>query len=180
LTSPEFPLPIIKLSRSTVARLSQEVRRGFNSAHGKEVGGLLLGTLAPETGGIDIQDFEPLEWKGRARQFALSESECRALQSTLATSAWLRNGNLRVVGCYRSHCGEGFCLSTDDLRFAQRCLAGPSRVFLQIKASGSGALDATFFFWGDRPADLLGFQAFPFDIGQLEDEPAEASGGLDR
>jgi proteasome lid subunit RPN8/RPN11 len=131
LATPEFAPQIINLRRTVVAHLSREVRRTFDSipSQGMEIGGLLLGTAARETRVIEIEDFEPLAWNGRPERFVLSESECRALQTTLATCAWLRDSKLKVVGCYRSHVGEGFSLSADDIAFAQSCIQGPSGVF---------------------------------------------------
>ena len=139
-----------------------------------EIGGLLLGTVASETRVIEIEDFEPLAWNGRPERFVLSQSECRALKTTLATCAWLQDRKLTVVGCYRSHLGEGFSLSADDLQFAQSCFQGPSGVFLVIKPSSGGTLTAAFFSWGNGQNDSeYIFQEFPFDVRQLADEPAE-------
>ena len=143
-------------------------------SQGMEIGGLLLGTVALETGVIEIEDFEPLGWNGRPERFVLSESERRALQTTLATCGWLQDSKLNVVGCYRSHLGEGFSLSADDLALAQSCFQQPSGVFLLIRPSSNGTLTAAFFSWGDGQIDSeYGFQEFPFDVRQLADEPAE-------
>ena len=131
MAAPEFAPRIIDLHRKVVEHLTQEVWRNSIPSQGMEIGGLLLGT-ARETGVIEIEDFEPLAWNGRPQRFVLSETECSALQTTLATCAWLRDSKLHVVGCYRSHVGEGFSLSADDLAFAQSCFQGPSGVFLEI------------------------------------------------
>jgi hypothetical protein len=176
LAVPEFAPLIINLRRNVVACLSREVWRTFDSipSQGMEIGGLLLGTVARETRVIEIEDFEPLAWNGRPERFVLSESECRALKTTLATCAWLQDRKLNVVGCYRSHLGEGFSLSADDLQFAQNCFQGPSGVFLLIKPSSGGTLTAAFFSWGNGQNDFeYIFQEFPFDVRQLADEPAE-------
>ncbi len=176
MAAPEFAPRIINLRRKVVACLSREVWRTFDSmpSQGMEIGGLLLGTVALETGVIEIEDFEPLGWNARPERFVLSESERRALQTTLATCAWLRDSKLNVVGCYRSHLGEGFSLSADDLALAQSCFQRPSGVFLLIKPSSNGTLTAAFFSWGDGQIDSeYGFQEFPFDVRQLADEPAE-------
>ena len=77
---------IINLCRSVVEGLSREVRSAFDSIPSRrvEIGGLLLGTALRQTGVIQIEDFEPLEWEGRSDRFVLSESECHALDRTSA------------------------------------------------------------------------------------------------
>jgi hypothetical protein len=174
MAAPGFAPLIINLCRKVVEHLSREVWRNSIPSQGMEIGGLLLGTAARETRVIEIEDFEPIAWNGRPERFVLSESECRALKTTLATRAWLRDSKLNVVGCYRSHVGEGFSLTADDLVFAQSCIQGPSGVFLLIKPSSGGTLTAALFSWGNGQIDSeYTFQEFPFDVHQLADEPAE-------
>ena len=124
MTSPEFARPIINLHRRVVEYLGRDVWHAFDPipSQAMEIGGLLLGTTVPESGVIEIEDFEPLTWNRRSERFVLSESECVALQNTLTACAWLREGKRRVVGCYRTHIGEGFSLTANDLAFARSCL----------------------------------------------------------
>jgi hypothetical protein len=176
LAGHEFAPLVINLRRNVIERLSRDVWHTFDSilSQGVEIGGLLLGTTARETGVIKIEDFAPLAWSGRPHRFVLSESECRALQSTLAASAWLRDSQFHVVGCYRSHVGEGFSLSANDLAFAQSCFQGPSSLFLQIKPSSGGTLSAALFSWGNGQNDSeYVFRVFPFDVRRLADAPDE-------
>jgi hypothetical protein len=76
LAAPEFAPRIINLHRKVVEHLRREVWRTFDPipSQGMEIGGLLLGTAARETGVIEIEDFEPLAWNGRPERFVLSES----------------------------------------------------------------------------------------------------------
>jgi hypothetical protein len=89
LAAPEFAPRIINLHRKVVEHLRREVWRTFDPipSQAMEIGGLLLGTAARETGVIEIEDFEPLAWNGRPERFVFSESERRGLQTTLATTA---------------------------------------------------------------------------------------------
>jgi hypothetical protein len=176
LAAPEFAPLVINLRRNVVERLSRDVWHTLDSilSQGMEIGGLLLGTRARETRVIKIEDFAPLAWNSRTQRFVPSESECRALHSTLATCAWLRDRQFHVVGCYRSHVGEGFSLSANDLALAQSCCQGPSSLFLQIKPSSGGTLSAAFFSWGNGQNDCeYVFKVFPFDVRRLADEPDE-------
>jgi proteasome lid subunit RPN8/RPN11 len=179
LATLEFAPAIINLRRSVVERLSREVWRAFESTPppGMEIGGLLLGTAARLTRVIEIEDFEPLLCESGRHPFVLSESNCRALQKTLAASGSRSNGRLNVVGCYRSHIGEDLRLSAHDLLFAQRCFQAPAGVFMMIKPSSGEALTGAFCSWENRLIDFgYTLQEFSFDARQLADEPGEPCG----
>lgn len=176
MAGPEFTPLMICLRRSVVEGLSREVESAFESipSRNMEIGGLLLGTTVRQTGVIQIEDFEPLEWEGRSDRFIPSESECRALDRTLAAYGSLRCGEPNVVGCYRSQIGKDFRLSAKDLAFARGCCGGPPGVFLLISRCSDGALTAAFCAWEHGPIDSeYTLQEFPFDVRQLAATLAE-------
>jgi hypothetical protein len=165
------PEPIIHLRRSVVDRLCAEVTRAFRSipSQGMEIGGLLLGSADRHANSIEITDFAILVFKDRPdHRFVLSDSDRRTLEQTLANRGVMRNNPLNVVGCYRSHIGEGLSLSEEDFSLAQACCCESATVFLLIKPSSEGPSSAGLFLWEEGHIDSqFSFQEFTFDAQQL-------------
>ncbi|HYM06900.1 MAG TPA: hypothetical protein VEU11_10100 [Terriglobales bacterium] len=152
-------------------RLSREVWPAFESTPpgGMEIGGLLLGEADSQALLIEIRDFDALLCEDRPdHRFVLSDSERRALKKMLATRRSMHDGELQVVGCYRSQIGEGLTLSEGDFSLARACLGDSFGVFLLIQPASNGDLNAGFFFWDNGQIDsAYTCHKFPFDTRRL-------------
>jgi hypothetical protein len=176
-TFPGAPVRI-HLHFGVVETLGRKVRLAFESgaSHGAEIGGLLLGKGDPYGRLVEIRDFEPLVCEGRSDgRFVLSGFERRQLETKLAARRSMNDGELSVVGYYRSHIGQGLSLNEQDLSLAQACFYEPGNVFLLIKPSSDGTVSAGFFFRDNGQIHSGStFLEFPFDADQLATtEPAD-------
>ena len=176
-TFPGAPVSI-HLHFGVVETLGRKVRLAFESgaSHGAEIGGLLLGKGDPYGRLVEIRDFEPLVCEGRSDgRFVLSGFERRQLETKLAARRSMNDGELSVVGYYRSHIGQGLSLNEQDLSLAQACFYEPANVFLLIKPSSDGTVSAGFFFRDNGQIHSGStFLEFPFDADQLATtEPAD-------
>jgi hypothetical protein len=162
----------IQLPLSVVELMGREVKRAFESvpAHSVEIGGLLLGTAGFASNPvIEVKNFEPFLSEYRAdHKFILSEADERKLEKVLETHASNPKDDLKVVGFYRSHIGEGLGLGPHDVSLAQKYFNNPTQVFLLVKPADDGSSTAGFFFWDDRRIDSqFSYLEFPFETRQL-------------
>jgi TonB-like protein len=169
-TFPGAPLRIF-LHLGVVERLGRKVSWAFEPAplHGVEIGGLLLGTADRTSHVVEVKDFEPFSCEDRDdHKFILSVSDRYKLADTLAAHRSTDAAQLKVVGYYRSHTGEGLRLGEQDVSLTQSHFCDPANVVLLVKPSADGSSSAGFFFWDNgRIESEFTFLEFPFDAEQL-------------
>ena len=170
-TFPGAPVRV-HLYLNVVERLSREVRRAYDSIPSRhvEIGGILLGSADVFASHIiEIKDFEPILCEYRSdNKFEPSDADRRKLEKTLAARREAADGNLKVVGYYRSHTGDGLAMSEADTSIAQAFFDDPGSVVLLIKPSEDGSASAGFFFWDNGRIDSeFTFLEFPFEAQQL-------------
>jgi hypothetical protein len=130
-----------------------------------ECGGLLLGHV--EFGdhvSIRIERCQLIPCGHRlGPKFTLDSEDQAALVG--AAERILKNGDLSVVGLYRSHKREGLQLEMADFELISRYFSDPSDVMLLVKPEGRTALAGRFFRReADNGVQPLG-QVFPFGEG---------------
>ena len=145
-----------------------------------EVGGLLLGHATHgDKSAVWIERYQRIECEHRSGpHFVLAEDEFAALETRAAELA-RASGDLNVVGFYRSHLRDGFCLDAPDREIIARYFEDAEDLFLLI-GPASGALRAQFFTHTGNGEVAPADPEFPFRgraIASLEpDDPKEKTG----
>ena len=162
---------VVHLRIDVVDRMGAEILRGFGAVpkRGAEVGGVLLGAIEPQAGGISIvriDDFEPVPCKyARGPSFLLTEPE-RALFDEAC-----QGGN--PVGYYRSHTREGpAALGPEDLELLKRHFPAPAQVALLVKPFATKPGVAGFFVREKGVFPEVTPLEFPFRRWELTGEEA--------
>lgn len=170
-TFPGAPVRI-HLHLTVVESLAREVQRAFESvpSHSVEIGGILYGTADfAASPVVEIKDFEPFLCEYRPdHKFVLSDADRRRLDKVLAARRADGPDALSVVGYYRSQIGEGLSMRAEDVAIAQACFYDPANVFLLVRPSSDGSMNAGFFFWDQgRIHEDFSYLEFPFEARQL-------------
>ena len=132
---------VVRLGYGVVDRLLLEVMRGFGSdpRRPSEVGGVLLGSIEPDTKVVTIDDYDPLPRSHDSGTFELSEQEAETF------AAKIERAKPRAAGFYRSHTRDGLGLSAEDAKLYDRHFAGAGAVVLLIKPYATRVSVAGFF-----------------------------------
>jgi len=155
----------IHISLSVVERLGGAIRQGLGPGpRGLEIGGILLGRMAPGVRTVLIEDFWLVpsgHWRGAS--YTLSSGERHALGARLA-----RCGPRQAVGYFRSHTRQGLYLDQDDFAIIRDYFPDPAQVFLLVKPSAHGVTSGGFFYWEDGDINRKSaYRPFPFDCQRL-------------
>ena len=169
---------VVRLRLDLVDRLAAEVRRGFGAGprYGTEVGGILIGTVEPGSPTVvNINDFEPVACTSPGSSYLLTQKDeagfadaCRQWERTFSPHAY-------AVGYFRSHLGEGFGLSTDDVELMDRWLPETSEVALLIKPATGRASMAAFLVRKDGVFPETAEPEFPLHRSDLRTESGVAA-----
>src|SRR6185436_5913998 len=141
----------IQLSFDAIDRLCPEIMRGLGALkrRGAEVGGILLGRLAPDSPGkVLIEDFEPVPSEYlTGPSYNLSANDRVRFEAAIARHKSQEAAGLTVVGFYRSHTRDELYIDDADMALAQQYFPDAANVFLLIKPFASRTSIGGFFFW---------------------------------
>jgi len=160
----------VYLSFDLIDKLEREVVENFRSltSRGSEVGGILLGAIAPGVpAGISVEDYEAITCDySRGPLYRLSDADLgrfeRAMEERSAAA------NLQVVGFFRSHTRKGLALDAEDLAFLEARFRNPHAMALLVRPFATKASVGGIFLREDG-----GFNSeasaleFPFRSSQL-------------
>jgi hypothetical protein len=142
---------------------------------GAEVGGLLLGSVAPgEPGRVRVEAFEPVPCEHRfGPSYMLSETDRAGLEERLGRE---RGTDAQVVGYYRSYTGREAAPDAADAELFQRYFAAPHHCFLLIRPVTVRNCAARLAFWErGEVAVQPDYRPFALDSGEAQESPAEES-----
>src|SRR5215469_14941551 len=159
----------VYLSFELIDKLEREVVENFRSltSRGSEVGGILLGGVAPGMpASISIEDYEaiPCDYS-RGPLYRLSDTDLGRFERAMEQRS---NGNLQVVGFFRSHTRKGLTLDAEDLAFLEAKFRNPYSLALLVRPFATKASVADIFL-----REEAGFNSeasaleFPFRSSQL-------------
>lgn len=170
---------VVHLHLDVIDRLSSEVMRGFGAVpkRGAEVGGVLLGTIAPLENGsatiVRVEDFEPVACDyRRGPSYLFTGDDGAAFDEACARWQPDPSRPAHAVGYFRSHTRDGLSLGPEDVELMEHYFPSPSHIALLIKPFATKVSIASFFF---REAGLFPSAApleFPFRRRELTGEDA--------
>jgi hypothetical protein len=162
----------VEIDFDLIDRLETEVMRAFGAVprRGLEVGGILIGTVAPgKPNVVHIDDFEPiLSRHEQGPSYILSETERRQLAQ--AIERWRSQNGLRsrVVGFFRSHTREGLALGAEDLEIFSQFFPEQAAVALVVKPYATRpSVGGIFFREGATIRSQSSYLEFPFRSREL-------------
>lgn len=167
--APDKPITI-SMPFPLIDRLEREVVENFRSltSRGSEVGGILLGRVAPgNPATVYIDDYEsiPCDYS-RGPLYRLSDADMGRFER--AIEQHLAGGREKVAGFFRSHTRKGLSLDAEDLSFFAARFRDPSNVALLVRPFATKASTAGFFIWenGSVQGETC-YLEFPFRSSQL-------------
>lgn len=169
----------VYLHLDVLDRLGTEVMRGFGAVpkRGAEVGGVLIGTVEPATGGsptiVRVEDFEPVECEyKRGPSYLFTDDEKATFED--AVQRWQPDPSkpAHAVGFYRSQTRDGMSLSTEDVQLLEEFFPDPADVALLIKPYGTKVSEAGFFVRENGAFPGISPLEFPFRRRELTGEEA--------
>ena len=160
----------VYLSLDLIDKLEREVVENFRSltSRGSEVGGILLGGVAPGIpASISIEDYEaiPCDYS-RGPLYRLSDADLGRFERAIEQRS--NGGNIQVVGFFRSHTRKGLALDAEDLAFLEAKFRNPYSLALLVRPFATKASVAGIFL-----REEAGFNSdasaleFPFRSSQL-------------
>src|ERR1035438_5720660 len=196
---PQKPIAV-RLPLALIDRLEQQTVESFRSltSRGSEIGGLLLGGIAPgNPATVSVEDFELIQCDySRGPLYRLSDADMSRFERAIEQHG--SGAGLRVAGFFRSHTRKGLSLDAEDVAFFEPRFHDPNHIVLLVrpfatKASAAGIFirengrisgDASLLEFPFRSAELgggsrrLGTDAAPFAPPQSQAaEPAAAHKG---
>jgi hypothetical protein len=150
-------------SPDTVRRLYEDVEWALtsNPSGAAQVAGIFLGR---SDSAVEILDCHPVFlMKERDHTYALAGPGRREFERTIAAFKSNPKGELSVIGFYRSHMGDRFDLTEEDLGLIRTCFRGTSQVVLLIKLTGDGSSSVRLFLGdqGQAPRESDSFRSAP-------------------
>lgn len=141
---PYHPARQIRMHSVPLRTLADEALHRIKVAAASEIGGLLWGRLRTDPAGssMDIIDAEIIHSSGLL--YNTAREDARLIEKALKRS---RADGLKLLGYFRSHIREGFCLSPTDQEFIENHLRDPEYAFLLIRPFEMGICMGAFFFW---------------------------------
>lgn len=117
-----------------------------NPAGAAEVAGILLGKTGPTT---EITDCRPVFLIHPSdHAYALTGPGKREFERVTAAIRSLPEEGLSVIGFYRSHIGDGFDLTEEDLGLVRTCLRDAGQLVLLVKLTAHGSTSVRLFVGG--------------------------------
>ena len=172
----------IQIKLDAVDGMLTSIIDGFGSIpkRGAEVGGLLLGTMNPESSLKDsslknpsstvykIEDFADVPCSHKfGPSYVLSSDDHIQLQAAIERVSSDGRG-LNVLGFYRSHTREGLFLSPEDHELLRNSFAGPDQIVLLVRPSAMKVSQAGFFYRENGSFQAATDKEFPFRRSELE------------
>src|SRR6185312_4370173 len=148
------------MARDVLERLSRQPKPNV------EVGGLLLGRLRPgDRTEVWIERYQRIPCAHSfGPKFVLDRDDMEGLEK--AATSVLAEGDITVVGFYRSHTRPGFQLEESDFELIRRYFSDPADLILLIKSQAATDLTGQFYTWdAQRGPQAVGGE-FPFQ-GQV-------------
>lgn len=161
------------LDLNLIDSLAAEVMKGYALVpkRGAEVGGLLLGRVESGVAPVvQVLNFTAVLIKyQKGPSYRLSDQDRAQFASRLREIEGGTESDLRVVGLYRSHTRENFCLTEEDAALFEEHCSSPESVFLLIRPSASRIPEAALLCRenGELPRTPP-TQVFPFRRKSLE------------
>jgi len=175
---PQKPVSV-RIPLELIDRLEQESVESFRSlsSRGSEIGGLLLGGVAPGSPAlVSLSDFEliPCDYS-RGPLYRLSDADMGRFERSMEQRIVV--GGLRVVGYFRSHTRKGLSLDAEDLAFFEARFREPHHVALLIRPFATKASTAGIFIWENgKVRGEASHLEFPFRSALLAPAKAGAEG----
>jgi TonB family protein len=160
----------VYLSFDVIDRLERETVENFRSltSRGSEMGGILLGAVAPGTPAcISVEDYEIIECDySRGPLYRLSDADLGRFERVIEERS--NAGKMQVVGFFRSHTRKGLALDAEDLQFLAARFRNPHSMALLVRPFATKASVGGIFL-----REETGFNTeasaleFPFRSAQL-------------
>ena len=167
---PQKPVSV-QIPLELIDRLEREVVESFRSltSRGSEIGGLLVGRVAPGLpAAVAIEDYQlvPCDYS-RGPLFRLSEADLARFERAIEQRGG--PGAARVVGFFRSHTRKGLSLDAEDAAFFQARFRDPHHIALLVRPAATKASVAGIFIWeGDTVHTEASYLEFPFRSADLQ------------
>lgn len=114
-----------------------------NPTGAAEVAGVLLGKTDSMT---DIMDCQPVFlMQEQDHAYALAGPGRREFERTMGAFRSIPEGEVSVIGVYRSHMGDGLDVTEEDLGLMRACFGDSSAVLMLMKLSGDGSSSVRLF-----------------------------------
>jgi TonB family protein len=152
----------IHMSLGAVDGIARDVLEGLGSAalRDAEVGGLLLGRVAPGGNDVWIERYQRISCEHSfGPHFILAEEDTAALEQ--AATKLFETREVAVVGLYRSHTRPGLQLEASDFDLIRRYFSDPTDLVLLIKPGKGNNLFAQFYRFDTADVRPIG-DRFPF------------------
>lgn len=162
---PQKPVAV-RIPLGLVDRLEKEAVESFRSltSRGSEIGGVLLGTVAPgDPLVVSIAEYElvPCDYS-RGPLYRLSDSDSARFDLVKVPSG------LRTIGFFRSHTRKGLALDADDLALMEGRFRDPHHVALVIRPNATKtSIGGVFIREGSSVHAEASYLEFPFRSAEL-------------
>jgi TonB family protein len=162
---------VVRLPLTLIDRLESEAVETFRSlsSRGSEIGGLLLGTLAPGSPAmVTVADYElvPCDYS-RGPLYRLSDADLGRFERAIETHSG--GAGPRVIGYFRSHTRKGLVLDAEDIAFFEPRFLEPQHIALLVRPFATRASTAGIFI---RENGRIGgdtcYLEFPFRSAELK------------
>jgi hypothetical protein len=172
----------VHLELDVIDQMMPAILRGFGAMprRGLEVGGILLGTIAPgEPVVVHVTGFEvtPCE-HGYGPSFLLSDRDMKAWRHAYSRARPSPEKAACAVGYFRSHTRDGLALADEDMALMAEFFPPPA-IALLVKPFASKASQAGLFIYEDgylRAEES--YLEFPFRSSELSTAPVDPSATL--
>jgi protein TonB len=165
---PQKPVSV-RIPFSLIDRLEREAVESFRSltSRGSEIGGLLVGDVAPGSPlVVSIADYELIACDySRGPLYRLSDADLGRFEQAIQQRLGAGHG---VAGFFRSHTRKGISLDGDDLAFFQARFRDPHHIALLVRPFATKASTAGIFIWENGKVNgEASCLEFPFRSGEL-------------
>jgi TonB family protein len=160
----------VRLPLVLIDRLESEAVDTFRSlsSRGSEIGGLLLGSVAPGSPAVvTVAEFElvPCDYS-RGPLYRLSEADLGRFGQAIEKHS--SGAGPRVIGYFRSHTRKGLSLDPEDLAFFEPRFLEPQHVVLLIRPFATKASTAGIFIRENgKIVAEASYLEFPFRAAEL-------------
>ena len=166
---PQKPIAV-RLPLALIERLEQQTIESFRSltSRGSEIGGLLLGGIAPgNPATVSVEDYELIQCDySRGPLYRLSDADMSRLERAIEQHA--SGAGLRVAGFFRSHTRKGLSLDAEDVAFFEPRFHDPHHIVLLVRPFATKASAAGIFIRENgRISGDASLLEFPFRASEL-------------
>src|ERR1017187_6301138 len=166
---PQKPIAV-RLPLALIDRLEQQTVESFRSltSRGSEIGGLLLGGIAPgNPATVSVEDFELIQCDySRGPLYRLSDADMSRFERAIEQHG--SGAGLRVAGYFRSHTRKGLSLDAEDVAFFEPRFHDPNHIVLLVRPFATKASAAGIFIRENgRISGDLSLLEFPFRSSEL-------------